>query len=44
VLGQGLGGLATGTATDANAAPLFILLAAALLTQLPARAAEPVEA
>jgi hypothetical protein len=38
VLGQGLGGLATGTATDPNAGPLFIVLAAALITQLPARA------
>jgi hypothetical protein len=36
VLGQGLGGLATGTATDPNAAPLFIVLAAAVMTQLPA--------
>jgi hypothetical protein len=41
VLGQGLGGLATGTATDPNAGPLFIVLAAALITQLPARTAEP---
>jgi len=39
VLGQGLGGLATGTATDPNAGPLVIVLAAALITQLPARAA-----
>jgi hypothetical protein len=44
VLGQGLGGLATGTATDPNAAPLFIVLAAALLTQLPTCAAVPIEA
>jgi len=41
VLGQGLGGLATGTATDPNAGPLFIILAAALITQLPASGAEP---
>jgi hypothetical protein len=44
LLGQGLGGLATGTATDPNAAPLFIVLAAALITQLPTRAAESIEA
>jgi hypothetical protein len=30
VLGQGLGGVVTGSATDPNSAPLFILLAAAL--------------
>lgn len=36
VIGQGLGGLFTGAATDPNAAPLFILLALALysLTQV----------
>jgi hypothetical protein len=39
MLGQGLG-----TATDPNAAPLFIILAVALLTGLPTRAAEPIEA
>jgi hypothetical protein len=44
LLGQGLGGLATGTATDPNAGPLFVVLAVALITQLPARGAEPVEA
>jgi hypothetical protein len=35
VVGQGFGGLATGTATDVNAAPLFILLACALYSILP---------
>ncbi len=39
VVGQGLGGLATGSATDPNAGPLFVLLAAALLTLLPAETA-----
>jgi hypothetical protein len=43
LLGQGLGGFATGTATDPNAAPPFIVLAATLITQLPARAADPIE-
>ena len=32
---QGFGGLATGSATDPNAGPLFILLACALCTTLP---------
>lgn len=41
ILGQGLGGLATGTATDPNAAPLFVLLAATLSTLLPTRAGAP---
>jgi hypothetical protein len=41
LFGQGLGGLATGRATDPNAGPLFIVLAAALMTQL--RAARPHE-
>jgi hypothetical protein len=31
VFGQGFGGLATGSATDPNAGPLFILLACAML-------------
>jgi uncharacterized membrane protein YphA (DoxX/SURF4 family) len=35
VVGQGFGGLATGSATDVNAAPLFILLACALYSILP---------
>jgi hypothetical protein len=35
VLGQGLGGLFTGTATDPNAGPLFILLAVALYSLVP---------
>ena len=35
IVGQGLGGLATGSATDVNAAPLFILLAYALYSILP---------
>jgi len=39
VIGQGLGGLATGSATDPNAAPLFILLAVAVSTALPGPAA-----
>jgi hypothetical protein len=30
VIGQGLGGLFTGTATDPNTVPLFILLAVAI--------------
>src|SRR5579871_151170 len=43
VVGQGFGGIATNTATDPNAAPLFILLACTLWT-LPARgAATPAE-
>lgn len=36
VIGQGFGGIATGSATDPNAGPLFIVLAAALYTLLPA--------
>jgi len=32
IFGQGLGGLATGSATDPNSGPLFILLACALFT------------
>jgi hypothetical protein len=43
VVGQGLGGIATGSATDPNAGPLFVLLAAALLTLLPAESAQPAE-
>lgn len=35
VIGQGFGGIATGTATDPNAGLLFILLACALYTLLP---------
>jgi hypothetical protein len=35
VIGQGFGGLATGSATDVNAGPMFILLACALFTTLP---------
>jgi hypothetical protein len=37
VLGEGLGGIATGSATDPNAAPLFILLAVAMYPLLPNR-------
>jgi hypothetical protein len=36
VLGQGLGGLLTGSATDPNTGPLFILLALALYPLIPA--------
>ena len=36
VLGQGLGGIFTGSATDLNAGPLFILLAYAMYSLLPA--------
>ena len=39
IIGQGLGGLATGSATDVNSGPLFVLLAAAMFRTLPA--AEP---
>ena len=35
VFGQGFGGLATGSATDVNAGPLFVLLACAVYTALP---------
>jgi len=35
VVGQGLGGLATGSATDLNAGPLFVLFACAIFTVLP---------
>ena len=35
IFGQGFGGLATGSATDVNAGPLFILLACAVFTALP---------
>jgi hypothetical protein len=37
VLGQGLGGILTGSGTDPNAGPLFILFAAGLYSLLPAR-------
>jgi hypothetical protein len=36
VIGQGLGGVLTGTATDPNAGPLFILFALALYPLIPA--------
>jgi hypothetical protein len=36
IFGQGFGGLATGTATDVNSGPLWILLACAIFTTLPA--------
>lgn len=36
VVGQGFGGIATGTATDPNAGLLFVVLAAAIYTLLPA--------
>jgi hypothetical protein len=36
VFGQGLGGLLTGSATDPNSGPLFILLALALFPLIPA--------
>jgi hypothetical protein len=39
VLGQGLGGVLTGSATDPNAGPLFILFALALYPLIPARTA-----
>jgi len=35
IVGQGFGGLATGSATDVNSGPLFVLLAAAMFTVLP---------
>jgi hypothetical protein len=37
VLGQGLGGILTGSGTDPNAGPLFILFAVGLYSLLPAR-------
>jgi hypothetical protein len=37
VLGQGLGGILTGSGTDPNAGPLFILFATGLYSLLPAR-------
>jgi hypothetical protein len=39
VLGQGLGGVLTGSGTDPNSGPLFILFAIRLYSLLPARAA-----
>ena len=41
IVGQGLSGIATGSATDPNTGPLFVLLAAALFTLVPAETAEP---
>jgi hypothetical protein len=41
VIGQGLGGIQTGTATDPNAGPLFILLASTLFPLLPTRRKNP---
>jgi hypothetical protein len=41
LFGQSLGGLATGSATDPNAAPLFAIFAAALFTLLPSKSPEP---
>lgn len=38
VIGQGFGGIATGSATDPNAGLLFIVLAASLYAVLPAKA------
>ena len=38
ILGQGLGGVLVGTATDFNSGPLVALLGLVLLTQLPKRA------
>lgn len=37
VIGQGLGGILTGSGTDPNAGPLFILFAVGLYSLLPAR-------
>ena len=37
VLGQGFGGILTGSATDPNAGVLFILLAAGLYSMVPIR-------
>jgi hypothetical protein len=41
VVGQGLGGIQTGTATDPNAGPLFILLACTLFPFLPSHQKSP---
>jgi len=41
VFGQGLGGIATGSATDPNAGPLFVLLACAVYTTLPSPSGQP---
>jgi hypothetical protein len=41
VIGQGFGGIATGTATDPNAGPIFILLACTLFPLLPTRHKNP---
>jgi hypothetical protein len=38
VIAQGLGGILTGSGTDPNAGPLFILFAVALYSLLPASA------
>jgi hypothetical protein len=42
VIGQGFGGILTGSATDPNAGPLFVLLGAGLYSLLPARQAATV--
>jgi hypothetical protein len=41
VIAQGLGGILTGSGTDPNAGPLFILFAAGLYSLLPAREPDP---
>jgi hypothetical protein len=41
VIAQGLGGILTGSGTDPNSGPLFILLAAGLYSLLPARQPHP---
>jgi hypothetical protein len=41
VIGQGFGGIATGTATDPNAGPLFVLLACAMFPLVSVRSADP---
>ena len=41
VIGQGFGAIPTGTATDPNAGPLFILLACTLFPLLPTRRKNP---
>jgi hypothetical protein len=41
VVGQGLGGIFTGTATDPNAGPLFVLLSVALYSLVPYPARAP---
>ena len=41
VIGQGFGGIQTGTGTDPNAGPLFILLACTLFPFLPTRQKNP---